>query len=468
MSGRPGDGASWSRRRWLQALGLSTSFLPSLARAGFASPAKAPDSDELRRLLVLFATQGTYWPNWHMNPENSDLERAWQSSLVDLDRAQFSPCLEPLYAHRRHLMALDGIGLGLTASYGSDAHHTGHAVALSGARPILEGKFATGSTGPSLDQIVAERRGGTTPLASLQYGQNFRPVSFDGAGRPLPSATDPAAAFARLFPGHGDGASLPASARGSVLDFVAGRSQRWRHLLSASDRQKLEHHHDLLRDLERQLQVLDGFECEGVTPPTSPPDDPTAWIRWHGETWIDLALLALRCGLSDVATVCDPGPDCGFLGLPVCDIHSEHAHTVGLLPESNAAMTEFYRYYARLLARMIAGLADVPEGEGSMLDHSLVVMSNELGSPNHDWAQYPMLLAGGAAKFSRQGTYFYWPATHELDGPFGPDTMGPAHNRVLVTIAQAFGVSTDSVGETSLTTLDGSELDLRFALPELS
>jgi len=465
-----------SRRDLLKYLGLTATFLPSLAGAGAPQPRDTTRQSRagarpIQRLLVFFITQGTYYPNWQIAPAGYPEDRPWELDLAGLGADQFSRCLQPLHSIRKQLLLLDGISFGMTGVFGTMPHHTGHAIALAGAKPTLDGEFVTRLAGPSIDQLIATGHQDGGPIASLHYGNALYPVCHDVTGAPIPSETDAPAAFRRLFPGAAgaDGSVQPGAmldARISVLDLVAKQTERMQRQLSAADRQKLDQHHSMIRDLERKLVGLQELGCGPVPRPAAEPSDPIAWVDWHTDTWTDLALVALSCGMSRVVTVYDPGPTPEYLGLPGASMHTEYAHTAGFLETSNDAMTDFYRHYVTRFERLVSRLSAIPEGEGSMLDNTLVMLANELGNPNHDWQHYPMVLAGGGHRF-RLGRYLRFPAEDLMKGPFADLPTGPAHHRVLVSVAQAFGLDVDHVGERSLPSSTGGEIDVTGPLDGL-
>ena len=101
-----------------------------------------------------------------------------------------------------------------------------------------------------------------------------------------------------------------------------------------------------------------------------------------------------------------------------------------------------------------------------MLDHTLVLVVNELGSPNHDPMDYPMILAGGGSAWST-GRYLFYPKDRTIHGRLRDYLMGPSHQHVLVSVAQAFGLDVNAVGETELPGPDGSVVNTEGPLAGL-
>ena len=174
-----------------------------------------------------------------------------------------------------------------------------------------------------------------------------------------------------------------------------------------------------------------------------------------------------------------PGEVCG---LPGADLHNDYAHYARADPQAIETMTTYGTVHANHMAALLDALAAIPEGEGTLLDNTLVVWVSELGNGEHAYETWPVVLAGGSAFTGWElGRYLrIAPSTpalsegwqgagvHESDWP--NDLAGTPHQKLLVSVARAFDVRgedgelVDQVGLASTTTADGTAIDLTGGL----
>ena len=322
-------GTAWTRRAWIRAMAGAT-CLGSTLRADARTYERVAESP--KRVLILFAKQGNPYENWRMRPGLRDTKAPTRIALDSIAKEQWSPCLEPLFACCHQLNALDGFSLSLVGIYGINDHHTGYAVALSAARPHFDGRFVRRVGGPSIDHFIGSVHSMPGPLCSLQLGYAEHAVSFDNGGSPIPSQSDPRAAYRRLFQTVNGalaklGETQQRAYRERLLNEVAHEIQSLASRVASADRRQLEEHHELLRDLERSLGSTVGSSNSDLLW-TSEPEDPVEWTDWHARTFEDLAVLALRCGHTRLVALCDPGPSAVYLGYAGSDLHADFAHRV--------------------------------------------------------------------------------------------------------------------------------------------
>jgi hypothetical protein len=116
------------------------------------------------------------------------------------------------------------------------------------------------------------------------------------------------------------------------------------------------------------------------------------------------------------------------------------------------------------VAGLLDLLASIPEGEGTLLDHTLVVWHNEIATGEHTLDAIPWVIAGGAETL-RLGRYHRWVDEVVLDTWEGPRAVGRPHNQALTTVANELGLAVDHVGDTEVWDVDGARVDLTGPLP---
>jgi hypothetical protein len=140
---------------------------------------------------------------------------------------------------------------------------------------------------------------------------------------------------------------------------------------------------------------------------------------------------------------------------------------VVLDPASADVMAEYHRWHAERFAELCAELESVPEEDGTMLDHTLCVWANELATGDHQFRRVPVVIAGGTHALAT-GRYVNFAPERDFQGPWGTETeVGPAHNRLLVTLAQAMGMPIEVAGEATFTDWADQDVDATGALPGL-
>ena len=484
---------SFNRRRFLQAAGLGAGslFLPSLlkgrrAQAGAAQPPM--------RLVICYHQHGVPHARWDMHRGNPANAR-WEYPLGPLTEAEFSECLRPLYRHRDKTTVVDGLSLATAIAdpYG-DGHAKGWVSSLTGgiARETIEG-VKSNAAKPSLDQIIAaelrRQDPGLTDLTSLELGiyeYNFHACLFapgpGGVVQRVPHSEQPQEVFDRLFP-NGDGTQPPDPrrvAQPDVLASVAGMYDQMATRLSTEDRRKLEQHRDLVRDMENRLRRLGGLTCG---PPT------VADYHWgevphpqryreHARSFWDLSTVALSCGISRVVSM-QFGPLFVEMIGGTGDLHHDYAHvsspdqvnepTYGTAVQM---MTNYTAQYAELIAQLADKLDAIPEGNGTLLDHTIILWVSELAHGGHGHDGWPAVIVGGGQRF-RTGRYLHYEkdtlTTSTAEWVNDNGLIGLPHNHLLVSVAQAMGVDLDTIGDASVRPKKPSApaIDLRGPLPGL-
>ncbi|MCY1001881.1 DUF1552 domain-containing protein [Myxococcus sp. MISCRS1] len=462
-----------SRRSLLQALAGSTAALP-LANLLGTTDAYAQATTPPLRFIAIFTAHGCLPEYWNPQGGETDFTLDFPNSM-----------LQPLQAHRSKLLVLDGLDYQVLYEHGLTGHEGGPLTFLTGSKV----NTASGDDLPenaSLDQVLAAQIGGATRFRSIQLnaweqfgGQHvYNSISFTPNGGRVPFERDPAGVYQRLFgnapsPSQDPGEAAQNTARRkSLLDYLIKDATRLSKRLAGAEKQKLETHLESLRDIERRLGTLSTTPTPAQQEPlpaeaacsggTAPPafdlgqlgnlDNMPTLTKLH----LDLIVRAFACDLTRVATLTIPGPSMPWLGIHE-DTHNDLAHRLDVTDEPlrsdiRGKMVKVQRWYAEQVAYLMNGLASVQEGSGTALDNTLILWGNELGDASgHMNVRVPTVLAGGAGGKFRMGRFLRLrPAgSNPLNNWGGPGTPLPgavAHNKLLVSIAQAFGVNVNTFG----------------------
>lgn len=441
-----------TRRQILQALGLTAGslFLPS---RGLATTATPP-----RRILFFMSSHGTVYDNWKMRPGGVPDDQDWTADLTALATPEWSPILAPLAHHASKLMILDGLAHGPSIPSATNEHDEGHATVLTGDLPVLVPGGIAIASGPSLDQVLGATR--TTPFRTLEYTVRYGwSPCFDAQGNRIQMEGNTMDAWDRLF-GGGIGsqatptAGLVEARQHSVMDAAAGRFNALIPTLSGDDRIKLETHRDLIRDLEGQLQALQGLVCDAPDRPTSynPPALEQMTAFQH------MAVSAMACGLTDIVTIRAGDVTNADINAPAGDLHNDYAHNTYQDATAASIMTDFHTWYATRFAELLDLLDSIPENGGTMLDNTVVVWCNEIATGHHTHTDMPIVIAG-APDVLNTGNLIRWAPSNLIQGPWSTPFAGPPHNKLLVSLANVMGDPRNSMGVTELGLAGGGVLD---------
>lgn len=451
-------------------LGLGALSLPSLAPRG----ARA-EPGVVRRLLVVMTEHGVVYPRWRLRPGGLGDDADWEVPLAGLGVEEFSDVLRPLHEVRDRLIVLDGLGLASAQLTAENQHKVGHATALTGSAAVpVQGGLAR-AEGPSIDQVVAQAIAAPGQIASLQVSHGSWPYSHDAGGLSLPAIVDPGELHAKLFPGASGGTAPPTSElakiraqQHAVASLVRDQYAAVADRLGGEDRRKVEQHRDLLGALALQLEHYAELVCQAPpAPEAGPPAEDLAWYEVRAQLFTTMIALALSCDLTRVAVLSLWGLRSEHLGAPPGDLHNDYAHAVSVDPVAEQVMVDFGRRHAEDLRRVIDALAQIPSEGGTLLDDTLVVWASELGSPEHGFPRWPVVLAGGDSFFAGAGRYLRFREPNLVPGAWGDAQMGPPHNRLLVSIARALGAAVDQVGRAAVPLQGGGVLSCTGPLERL-
>jgi hypothetical protein len=324
------------------------------------------------------------------------------------DEAGFAlpPILAPLVPFRGQLTVVTG--LENRSAIAPPVHAITPATWLSCTTPRVSPQPHAGIT---VDQIVASKLGCDTPFASIQVateaaggegssdrifgGDYARTVSFRSPTEPLPMEDDPRDLFQRLFGQEGTAVEQSRGGRPlrSVLDLVRHDAADLSRKLGARDRARMDDYLANVRSIEQR--VFSFVSCVESQETSSRPA--TAFDE-HMRLMFDLTALAYEAGLTRVATFMMAAEVSnqayGFIGVPD-SFHALSHH--GNSPAKLERLAKVQTYNTALFAEFVGKLARMPDGAGSMLDHSLIVYGSNMSNSNlHDHSGLPVALLGGA------------------------------------------------------------------------
>ncbi len=458
-----------NRRRLLAAAGLlgGSLFLPSRVRAGLP---RAP-----KRLVIFFTQHGTVYGNWRMRPGGVGDTADFSADLTSLTLGEFSEVLQPLHALRRKLVVVDGLAM---TSVEADVIGNGHDLGTRGALTCAQ--LVNGNAGgPSIDQIVARQIRAQGRLDSLELavvGTRNGGAVWRDVGQSISPDRNPNNVYDRLFPTSFVGstptnADRVAAAQGSVLDLVKREYDAVAPRLSGADRQKLELHRDLVFDIETRLQSPAPMnQCSRPSSPQLNGSDDASFYESRAEAMFGLTTAALACDLTRVVTIQMDQLNNEQIGAPPGDVHADFAHQQENDAFARQMMTNYGACHARQFASLLERLDAVPEGEGTLLDSCAVLWVSELADGIHNYRPWPVVIGGGLV---RPGRYIYLKAdvpnpSRATNFPNFTPTIGPAHNKLWVSVGRAVGADLSSVGVTEVFTPNGTRIDCSGPLEALA
>ena len=408
---------------------LSLPLLPSLRRAG-AAELTVP-----KRFVTMYTPNGVIHEGW------------WPTNIVDDSHFDLSESHAPLAAYKDRLLILQGLEMKVAALGPGGPHQRGIGALFTNMQ-LGEGTFADGcgrtagwANGISVDQRVANVIGQGSAVPSLQLGVRATEndvqgrISYAGPGQPLPPLNTPLEVYKRVFSGFmppssdpsADAAKALLAQRKSVLDAVAGEFKSLEGRLNAEDRATLEQHLTLVRDVERRLSIGTG-DCELPEMPATL--DPASEVDMPkiAELEIDLLALAFACDLTRVASF-QISTALNRIRYPWVDSLGEGhslSHTGASDVDAKGQLLRRQAWHSSLIARLFDRLSTVKEGEGTVLDSTLLFWGNEVSmGTTHTHDNMPFVVAGGGWAF-RTGRYVKY--------------NGDSHGNLLVSLLNAMGV----------------------------
>lgn len=387
------------RRTFLKTVG-STLALPLLdamipaATALDKTPAKA-----VKRLGFVFMPMGCDQSRWTPRSENT------------LD--ELSPILESLARVRNHITVMTNMELA-NAYPGSHATSNSSFLSAAKAKHTEANDYYLGTT---VDQVAAKQLGLETQLPSLEMAMDLlqtvgqcdngyacvyqNNLSWSTPTTPLPAEAHPRIVFESLFGEGGSAAERRAALRkrASLLDAFNNDIARLKRNLGAGDRDKVNQYLDTIREVERRIQKAESDTKDKPLPDLDRPVGVPAAYADHARLMFDLQLLAFQGDVTRVITfqLARETSNRTYPEIGVPDPHHPLSHH-GNDPDKIARMAKINAFHVSLFAEYLQKLKDTPEGNGSLLDNSLILYGSGIGNPNiHDHTNLPIIVAGGAA-----------------------------------------------------------------------
>jgi hypothetical protein len=402
------------RRTFLRGLGASLA-LPLLDGMVPAYAAGRPTAaTPVKRFGAVYVPNGVEMRMWTPKAEGNGFG--------------FSPILEPLEPFRDQTFVLSGLADKSAVpapGEGIGDHARAASTWLTGVR-VRKTEGPDIRAGVSLDQLAAQHLGAETQLASLELALDSvevlgacdagyscayaNTIAWRTATTPLPMENNPRAVFERMFGASDTTDPVTRQARlaqnRSILDFVAEEVQSLNRALGAGDRGKLTEYLEAVRDVERRIQTAEGQttrELPVVEQPLGIPDTFDA----HAKLMYDLLALAYQCDLTRVGTFMIgkevSGRSYPEIGVP--DGHHACSHHQND-PVKLAKLAKINRYHMQHFAYFLDKLRQTPDGEGSLLDHSIFIYGSGISDGNiHFHLDLPMVVVGGGAGTLKGGRH---------------------------------------------------------------
>jgi hypothetical protein len=427
-----------SRRTLLRGVGVSLALplLDSMLPA--QTPLKNTAANPAPRLGFVYVPHGAIMNEWTPVGEGTDFK--------------FSRILSPLERHRERVNIVSG--LGNRAADSTAVHSLSPTTWLSAVRPKpTQGVDAY--AGVTIDQIAAQRIGQETSLPSLElatedhaallgacdrdYGCIYmNTLSWRTATTPMPMEINPRKVFERMF-GQG---STPEERKArseddrSLLDQITKEAAALNKTLGARDRSKVSDYLESVREIERRIQKAgNGEMAADVKLPAQPVGIPFAFDE-HIKLMYDLLVLAYQANVTRVFTymVAREESNRTYPQVGVHDGHHATSHHQNL-PEKIEKLVKIQNYHVGLFADFLDKLKNSPDGDGSVLDHSVILFGSNMSNSNmHNHFPLPNVLAGGAAGKLKGGRHLRYP---------DHTSMGD----LLLTMLDKVGIPVETVGD---------------------
>jgi len=369
-----------------------------------------------RRLAVVYVPNGMMMPSWTPTTEGTGFAFP-----------RIVKSLEPMRDYITMVSGLKGVR--------GQGAHAGAAVRFMTDVSNTLAENSEIRAGISMDQYAAVALGRETQLSSLELameGRDFagscdvglscaytNTISWRSPTTPLPMDNDPRAVFERLF---GDGGTTDQATRTarrkadqSILDSLTEKTRDLNRRLTGQDRGKLDQYLDAVRDVERRIQTAEDQSSRQL-PTVAQPGAAPANYREHARLMFDLQVLALQADLTRVISFM-LGREISGLTYPDADVFEAHHPTSHHQndPAKIESVTKINVFHAGLVAEFAEKLRATPDGDGSLLDHSLIYYGPGMADSNaHSPDGVPVTLIGGCGGQLKGGRHLRFPDTTPL------------------------------------------------------
>jgi hypothetical protein len=436
---------SLPRRMFLRGLGATVALpmLDAMAPAMAATVTSA--AKPAVRLGFVYVPNGIIMDRWTPSKAGTGFE--------------FTPTMKALEPYRDHLTVLSGLAQNTGRALGDGAgdHARAGATWLTGVHP-KKTEGANIQAGVSADQFAARELGKVTQLSSLELGLEMpslaggcdsgyscaytNTISWRSPNTPNPMEVNPRTVFERLF-GDGDSTDPAAQRRmrteqRSILDYIAGSIDRLETNLGSRDRGKLTQYLESIRDIERRIQKAEQQSATLKVPVTERPSGIPEEFEDHAKLMMDLQVLAFQTDMTRVITfmMAREGSNRSYRSIGISDGHHSVTHHQND-PVKIGKTAKINHLHVEMFAYLLDRLRSTPDGEGSLLDHSLIMYGSSISDGNrHTHHDLPILLAGGAAGQLKGGQHLVYPKETPL-------------NNLLLTMLDKGGVHVEHYGDST-------------------
>src|SRR5262245_35326788 len=426
---------SLARRTFLRGIGATLglpfldamvpAFTPSVRAAGASKP----------RLGFVYIPHGVIMDDWTPAAAGSGFD--------------YTPILKPLEAFRSHTVVVSNLAAP-TTNNGSHAAAAGSWITGVAPKRTDGPDFRAGTT---IDQLVAQKIGQETTFPSLEVATEdftglvgacdpgyscayMNTLNWQTPTTPLPMEINPRVVFERLFGGGGTLEQRLARMRTdrSLLDFVVDDLKHLEGGLPSRDRARLDEYLTYVREIERRIERAEQQAHSQPDVPNAPVGVPEAYVE-HVALMFDLLALAFQADLTRVFTfmMAREVSQRTYPEIGVTEPHHSISHHGGR-PAAIEGHGKLNAYHVSMFARFVERLKSMPDGDGSLLDHSLLVYGSGMSDGNgHTGSPLPHVVVGGAAGQIKGNRHVMTP-------------QGTPQADFLLTIAQKFGVEQDRFG----------------------
>ena len=430
------------RRTFIRGIGatLALPLLDAMVPAMSALPKAAP------RFAAIYCGNGANMNDWTPGTEGAGFT--------------FSPILKPLEAFRERTLVFTGLdNFPATDQGDSGGQHPRAAPAFMSCVHPKQTEGADVQAGTTIDQLIAEQICRDSKLSSLEVAVDRNDVvgacdhgyacaymnsmSWKTPTMPLPSETNPRVVFERLF-GSGDTAEARVARSQedrSILDGVAQEISNLRRKLGRRDGVKLSEYLDAIRDVEQRIARNESYNSDFAVPerPAGVPET----FREYAELMFDLQVLAFKADITRVSSFLmareNINRSYGEIGLP--EAHHAMSHH-GNDPEKMAVFSRLNTYHVETLAYFLKKLQAIPDGDGTLLDHAIVLYGSGMSDGNtHNNYNVPVVVVGGRDQQVKGNRHLRYP-------------KGTPLANLSLTLIEKFGVNVERFGDST------GELDL--------
>ena len=388
-----------SRRTLLRGMGVTVALplLDSMVPA--QTPLARTAANSKSRLSCIYVPHGATMDRWTPAAQGKSFN--------------FTETLAPLEKFRDRVTIVSNLAHPAAGGAGSDAgadHARSAAVYLSGVHPEKDSIHV----GMTIDQIAAQHIGQDTPIPSMELsveevalscGTGYacaysNTISWKTPTTPLPMENNPQVVFEKLFGDGSNNADRLARKQQSrsLLDSVMDQVATLQRELPASDRTKLGDYLDDVREIERRIQKAEQQVPANLELPEAPVGVPESFDE-HFKIMYDLQVLAFRAEITRIATMMYARDTSGAV-YPQSGVR-DGFHVASHHSNNRANMDRFAlinKYHVEMLAYFLDKLKATPDGDGNLLDHSMILYGSSMSNGNqHDHDPLPIILAGGAS-----------------------------------------------------------------------